>query len=97
MGARVDFLVPEEPHNAQAAASAQSAPRLRVPASAVRIVAGKNVVWLVQNGRLASRTIEAGPESGGFREVRSGLAGGEQLLMSGVADPAEGLRVKTGP
>jgi hypothetical protein len=33
--------------------------------------------------------------SGGFLEVRSGLNGGEQLLVGGVDEPKEGMRVKT--
>jgi hypothetical protein len=32
--------------------------------------------------------------SGGFREIRSGLAGGELLLTGGVDAPKPGLRVK---
>jgi hypothetical protein len=34
--------------------------------------------------------------SAGFREVRSGLTGGEQLLTGGVEKPVEGMRVKVG-
>jgi hypothetical protein len=52
------------------------------------------MVWLVRDGRLASRTVQAGPVSGGFREIRSGLAGGELLLSGGVDAPREGLRVR---
>jgi len=29
-----------------------------------------------------------------MREVRSGLVGGEQLLVSGVEHPVQGMRVK---
>jgi hypothetical protein len=32
--------------------------------------------------------------SGGFFEIRSGLDGGEQLLVSGVETPTDGMRVK---
>ena len=60
----------------------------------MREVGGETVVWLVRDGRLESRTVEAGPVSGGFREIRSGLAGGEQLLVGGVDDPKAGMRVK---
>jgi multidrug efflux pump subunit AcrA (membrane-fusion protein) len=60
----------------------------------VRELRGQNVVWLVRNGRLESRPVEAGPVSGGFREVRSGLTGGEQVLVGGVDAPAAGMRVK---
>jgi hypothetical protein len=53
-------------------------------------------VWLVRNGRLEPRKVQAGPVSAGFREVRSGLAGGEQLLVGGVEEPAAGMRVEAG-
>lgn len=89
MGARVDFLEPETPR----AADAPAARRIRVPAAAVRDVGGRPTVWLVRDGRLESRTVDAGPVSGGFREIRSGLAGGELLLTGGVETPEPGMRV----
>ena len=88
MGARVDFLEPEAPRRDTTVARA---PRIRVPAAAVRILEGQSVVWLVRQGRLAAKVVDAGPVSGGFREVRSGLVGGEQLLTGGVDEPREGL------
>lgn len=92
MGAKVDFLEPEPP--AGQAAAAPETPRLRVPAAAVRDAGGEAIVWLVREGRLVRRAVQAGPVSGGFRDIRSGLSGGELLLLSGVDQPAEGLRVK---
>ena len=91
MGARVDFLEREAP---RAATAAPAPPRIRVPAAAVRDVGGRAVVWLVRNGRLESRQVDAGPTSGGFREVRSGLAGGELVLTGGVETPSAGMRVQ---
>jgi len=41
--------------------------------------------------------VDAGPVSGGMREVRSGLVGGELLLLSGLANPAPGQKVKVAP
>jgi hypothetical protein len=38
--------------------------------------------------------VDAGPVSGGFREVRSGLSGGEMLMTGGVETPQAGMRVK---
>jgi RND family efflux transporter MFP subunit len=89
MGARVDFLEPEAPRTAGAPAPR----RIRAPATAVRDVGGRAVVWLVRDGRLESRDVDAGPTSGGFREIRSGLAGGELLLTGGVETPRAGMRV----
>jgi hypothetical protein len=38
--------------------------------------------------------VDAGPVSGGYREIRSGLSGGELLLIDGVDAPRAGMRVK---
>jgi HlyD family secretion protein len=92
MGARVDFL--EDSVATGPSDPVAGPPRFRVPAAAVREANGESVVWLVRNGRLESRTVQAGPVSAGFREVRSGLAGGEQLLVGGVEEPKAGMRVE---
>ncbi len=90
MGARVDFL-----EDSVRVSSGSAVPaRFRLPAAAVRGAEGQNVVWLVRDGRLESRPVQAGPVSGGFREIRSGLSGGEVLLVGGVAEPRAGMRVK---
>jgi RND family efflux transporter MFP subunit len=89
MGARVDLL-----DTARVAAGSAGPSRFRLPAAAVRELKGQSVVWLVRNGRLESRPVEAGPVSAGFREIRSGLTGGEQLLVGGVEAPRAGMRVK---
>ncbi len=91
MGARVDFLEPDTVTRAGAAAT----PRIRIPAAAVREENGQTIVWVVRQGRLERRPVQAGPVSGGFREVRSGLASGELLLVSGMDAPRPGMRVKT--
>ncbi|HEU5262887.1 MAG TPA: efflux RND transporter periplasmic adaptor subunit [Gemmatimonadales bacterium] len=90
MGARVDFL---EPDTASGRPAVVAAPRIRVPAAAVREQDGRTVVWLIRQGRLETRSVEAGPVSGGFREIRSGLAGGELVLVGGVETPRAGMRV----
>jgi HlyD family secretion protein len=91
MGARVDFLEPEA--RLAGTPATASTPRIRVPAAVVREEGGRSVVWLVRDGHLESRAVQAGPVSGGFREIRGGLAGGELLLSGGVDVPREGLRV----
>lgn len=91
MGARVDFLEPDTVRRAGTA----PAPHIRIPAAAVREEDGQSIVWLVRQSRLERRPVQAGPVSGGFREIRSGLAGGELLLVGGVDTPRPGMRVKT--
>jgi RND family efflux transporter MFP subunit len=93
MGARVDFLASDSGGTA-AAPSAAGPARFRLPAAAVRESGGRSVVWLVRDGRLQAREVEAGPVSGGFREVTKGLSGGERVVTGGVEEPKEGMRVK---
>lgn len=96
MGAKVEFLQAPRPASAGANQPVER-PRIIVPAEAVRSENGRDVVWVVRDGRLQSRDVDAGPVSGNFREIRSGLSGGEQLLVGGVETPREGQRVKLAP
>jgi RND family efflux transporter MFP subunit len=90
MGAKVDFLV-------EVTAAAAAARRVMVPAAAVRSDDGRAVVWLVRDGRLERRDVDAGPVSGNLREVRKGLSGGELLLVGGLDNPRAGQRVQPTP
>lgn len=98
MGARVEFLevtrTAASPGD-RAAGTAATRPRVTVPAETIHTDGGRTVVWLVQGGQLERREVDAGPTSGGMREVRSGLLGGELLLLSGVANPTAGMKVRT--
>jgi len=93
MGAKVEFLTPAPP-TAPGTRQAVERPRIMVPADAVRSDNGRDVVWIVRDGRLQKRDVDAGPVSANFREIRSGLSGGEQLLVSGIEAPREGMRVR---
>jgi HlyD family secretion protein len=92
MGAKVDFL--ENDRARVATAGAVQKPVIRVPAATVKTDGGTSVVWIVRDGRLVRRAVQTGPVSAGFLELRSGLNGGEQILVSGVDSPSEGMRVK---
>jgi RND family efflux transporter MFP subunit len=99
MGARVDFLEDSRENGSRADGARSTAERsgpqrFRLPAAAVRELEGRSVVWLVRQGRLEPRPVEAGPVSGGFREIRSGLSGGEMLMVGGVDAPKAGMKVK---
>ncbi len=89
MGAKVDFIQPDT-----GSARSASRPAIRIPATAIRTDAGASIVWVVREGHLSRRPVVTGPVSGGFVEVRSGLNGGEQLMVSGVDAPTEGMKVK---
>ncbi len=94
MGAKVDFLEPTPDSGSVAKAETTTRTMLRIPAAAVKTDAGTSVVWIVREGQLVRRPVQTGPVSGGFLEIRSGLSGGEQLLVGGVTSPTEGMRVK---
>ena len=86
MGARVEFL--------DSVSTATDAPtRVFVPAEAVRTEGANTVVWVVRDGRASRVTIEAGPVSGGRREVRSGLSGGETVVVGPATGLADGDKV----
>lgn len=87
MGSRVDFL------STDTLPAGAAARRIRVPAAAVRQEGARTLVWIIRDGRLEPREVEAGPVSAGFREIRSGLLGGEVLLIGGVENPRAGMRV----
>ena len=91
MGARVDFVAPAP--EASPVGGAAPAQTFRLPASAVRDQGGATVVWLIRGGKLEPRPVEAGPVSAGYREIRSGLTGGELVLTGGVTDPKAGMKV----
>ena len=87
MGARVEFLV------AQDGGTDEAAPRLFVPAEAVRTSGNETVVWVVRNATANRTPITAGPVSGGRREVRSGLSGGETIILDPPSDLEDGAQV----
>ncbi len=86
MAGRVVFQSSDDSANASPA-------HVVIPAEAVRNEGGADYVWVVGEGRVTKRPIDAGPVSAGEREVRSGLRGGETLVLEPPAALAEGKRV----
>lgn len=87
MGARVEFL-------GDTAAAGDTAPvRIFVPGDAVRTDGGASIVWLVREGRVYRVQVEAGPVSGGRREIRSGLSGGERVVIGPARELEDGGKV----
>lgn len=87
MGARVEFLV------AESAADSVAPMRVFVPGEAVRTDGSETVVMLVRDGLARRVVVDAGPVSGGRREVRSGLSGGEQVVLNPPRELEDGDRV----
>ncbi len=91
MAARVEFLE-------QAGAADTAAPaRIFVPSAAVKEEGGQSVVWIVRAGKAVRQVVTAAPVSGGRREIRSGLSGGEQVVTAQSAALEEGKAVTIGP
>ena len=93
MGARVDFVA-ASPDTAASAPIVGAAPSFRLPVAAIFESGGTTTVWLIRGGKLESRTVEAGPVSAGYREIRRGLTGGEMVLTGGLERPEQGMRVE---
>jgi len=89
MGAKVVFL-----RHGDGSAAAVAQRRVMVPAEA--LVRGQNAVsvWIVENGRVVSRPVDAGLEHDGKVEVRSGLSGGESVVLRPPAGLRDGARVR---
>jgi len=65
-----------------------------VPKSAVRKDDGKDVVWVVQTGRLERRAVSVGGTRGNEVTVATGLSAGEKVVTEGPAKLVGGSRVR---
>ncbi|MEA2558904.1 MAG: hypothetical protein QOH06_408 [Acidobacteriota bacterium] len=90
MGVKVSFLG-EEREGAQAV---ESKPRVLIPRAAVRQGGGTPHVFVVQGDHVERRAIKTGTASGEEMEVESGLSVGEQVVVEGPEQLAEGHKVK---
>jgi RND family efflux transporter MFP subunit len=88
MGVKVSFLAPA------AAAGAPEAKAL-VPAQAVRNADGQAVVFVLKNGRLERRVVGLGENRDNDVQITAGVAAGEQVVIDGPADMAEGQKAAT--
>jgi RND family efflux transporter MFP subunit len=66
---------------------------MTVPKSAVRQRDGRDVVWLLRDGRIESRAVTLGGARGDDVIVAAGLNGGERVVLEAPAGIAEGARV----
>jgi RND family efflux transporter MFP subunit len=89
MGVKVAFL--SEPRSEEAAASRRAA--LVVPRKAVRQDGGRDVVFVVKGEHVERRAVGIGPAPGEEAVVLSGLSSGEQVVVEGPEDLADGARV----
>jgi RND family efflux transporter MFP subunit len=84
MGVRVAFLESKQGNGGQPAP-----PRgALVPAGALREDAGKDVLYLVRDGRAARRAVTLGGSLGDSRQVLAGVSAGDTVIV----DPPERLK-----
>ncbi len=87
MGIKVAFLEDQQPQ------TRTRETRLLVPAAAVRNQDGQDIVYVIRGDLAERRAVRLGPVVGDQVEVIAGLAAGEQLIVDGPADLADGARV----
>ena len=90
MGINVAFLEAGPPPEV---AVADAAPRLWVPAEALRNDGGTQVVLVARGDTVERRAVTTGLEDGGDVEVLAGVAAGERVVVEGPAELADGDRV----
>jgi HlyD family secretion protein len=88
MGAKVTFLGSEAP------SGERQKPRILIPRAAMRRDGGRDVVFVVQNEHVERRAVRLGAVWGNDVEVVSGLSAGEQVVVEGPDDLADGDRIK---
>ncbi|MCK6466361.1 MAG: efflux RND transporter periplasmic adaptor subunit [Phycisphaerae bacterium] len=73
-------------------AGADAAPRreLRIPRKAVRRDGGRDVVWIVREGKLERRAVTVSAESGEEVTIVAGLTEGERVVVQGPENLKEG-------
>ena len=64
-----------------------------VPKAAVRIVEGKNVVWVVNKGRAERRAVTVGDTMADRTTIAAGLNGGERIVIEGADNLVENASV----
>ena len=68
----------------------------RSPGAAVHEEGGQSAVWLLRDGKAVRQSVSAGPVSAGKREIRSGLSGGEQVIVGQSGELKDGGKVTIG-
>ena len=88
MGAKVVFEA------GQSAPAAAAPLRVSVPAAAVVRDNGAAKVWVVENATARARVVELGRENGDNIEIRSGVSGGESVVLEPPPGLKDGARVR---
>jgi RND family efflux transporter MFP subunit len=87
MSVKVGFRGTEEAGSAGSRA-------ILVPQPAIRQQDGRDIVFVVRNGRIERRAVSIVATQAGESEIGAGLAGGERVVVEGPAELADGAAVK---
>ena len=93
MGVNVAFLETGPPPDET---PADAAPRLWIPSEALRRDGGAQVVFVARGATVERRAVTVGLEDGGEVEVLAGVSAGEQVVIEGPPELADGDRVAGG-
>ena len=93
MGVNVAFLESGPP---PAESVVDAVPRLWIPSEALRSDGGAQVVFVARGDTVERRAVTTGLEDGGDVEVLAGVAAGEQVVVEGPPELADGDRVTAG-
>jgi hypothetical protein len=80
------------PQTAQSAQSGGQA-QVRVPRAALRDDHGQQVVFVLRGDRVERRAVRVAPAPGDEAVVIAGLTAGDQVVVEGPADLADGSKV----
>jgi len=67
--------------------------KIVIPKAALRQRDGKDVVWIVRNGRVERQVVALGAAAGDEVTIAAGLNGGDRIVLEGPPDLAEDTRV----
>jgi HlyD family secretion protein len=90
MGVKVAFHAAQE----EAKPGKAPAPTIVIPKSALHEDGGKNIVWIIESGRVERRAVSVSLTQGDNSTIAAGLSNGERVVVSATAPLKEGTRVK---
>lgn len=79
--------------NGSGAQAASTASRILVPKAAVRQRDGRDVVWVVREGRVERRAVTLGGTQGDEAMITAGLSSGERVVVEGGENLSENAQV----
>jgi len=88
MGVKVTFL------GAASKTSTAETVKALVPQAAVRNDAGSDIVYLYRDGHVERRAVRLGGQRGDEQEILAGLAGGDEVVVSGFEGLQDGRKVE---